>query len=398
MRSRIDPFLKSGLIVLAVAVAMALACVKAERSASRTVQDGVENVENGAGIYAVQGEPKALTLHEEFRIDTEDDSVAAAGLTDIENLDVDSHGRIFIYRRYATSGNTVFVFDDRGRLERSFGPIGQGPREVQNPRFMRLNANDEIAVVSMGSGKVLFFDAAGRVIRSADLPPLLFPLPHGFVPLANGDYVISYLRVKPETLEFSSYGVGLFGPDFSKRLELKSYPVPVEEELKTVFVDFPLVAASRTSFSLTTMASTREIEVYDLSGRLIRKVLADYPAVVVPPGFREQLLHSLPPEHPFWRNLVFPKSFPPFLSLFSDDRDRLYAVGYGQDQTTGAGVCDVFSPDGVRILRTALGYQRLQLGLPLRDVIIRNGRLYCVREKPSGFMEILVFSLHLTMD
>jgi len=383
------------LFIVAVA---SLACGKAVRSVRRTILDGVETVENGREIYKVEGEPRALSPRQEFRIDLEDESIGALGLTDIENLDVDSQGRIFIYRRYATSGSTVFEFDDRGRFGRSFCAIGQGPGEVQNPRFMRLNAKDEIAVVSMGSRKVLFFDAEGRVIRTADLPALLFPLPHGFIPLANGDYIISYLRVKPETLEFSSYGVGLFGPDFSMRAELKSYPVPVEEELKRIFVDFPLVAASRTSFYLTTMASTREIEVYDLSGRLIRKVLADFPAVVVPPGFREEILRSLPPEHPFWRNLVFPKTFPPFLSLFTDDHDRLYVVGYGQDQATGAGVCDVFSPDGVRILRAALGYQRLQLGPPLRDVIIRNDRLYCVREKPSGFAEVLVFSLHWTMD
>jgi len=385
-----------GLLVLAAAIFFA--CGRDHPGPVRTIQHDVEIVENGRGIYTVKGEPRALALREAFRIDLEDESLAAAGLTDIEGLDVDSRGRIFIYRRHAASGNTVFEFDDRGRLERSFGPIGQGPGEVQNPRFMRLNTNDEIAVVSMGSRKVLFFDTEGRVIRTADLPALLFPLPHGFIPLANGDYVISYLRVKPETLEFSSYGVGLFAPDFSKRLELKSYPVPTEEELKTIFVDLPLVAASRTSFFLTTMASTREVEVYDLSGRLIRKILADYPEVDVPPEFREEILHQLPPEHPFWRNLVFPKIFPPFLSLFTDDHDRLYAVGYGYDQATGAGICDVFSPDGVRILRTALGYQRLQLGPPLREVIIKNGRLCCVREKPSGFPEVLVFSLEWMVD
>lgn len=396
MRSKIERRLLMSVMLLTAAIA--LACGKAERCASRTIQDGVETVENGPGIYAVEGEPRALSLREEFRIDLEDESLGAAGLTDIDNLDVDSRGGIFIYRRHATSGNTVFRFDSRGRFERSFCSVGQGPGEVQNPRFMRITSQDEIPVVDLNGRKVLFFDAEGTVLRTTDLPSLLFPLPHGFVPLANGDYVISYLRVEPETLEFSSYGVGLFGPDFSKRLELKSYPVPAEEELKTVFVDLPLLAASRTSFFLTTMASTREIEVYDLSGRLIRKILADYPAVEVPPGFREEILHSLPPEHPFWRNLAFPKTFPPFLSLFADDHDRLYAVGYGQDQVTGAGVCDVFSPDGVRILRTALGYQRLQLGPPLRDVVIKNDWLYCVREKPSGFTEVLAFSLHWTME
>jgi len=395
LRSKTERHLLMSAALLAAAIA--LACGKAERGASRTIRDGVETVENGRGIYSVRGEPRALTLRQEFRIDTEDDTVAAAGLTDIENLDVDSRGRIFVYRRHATSGNTVFEFDERGHLLRSFCPVGQGPGEVQNPRFMRLTADGEIPVVSLGSQKVLFFDAEGTVLRSAELPALLFPLPHGFVPLANGDYVISYLRVNPETLAFSSYGVGLFGPDFCRRLELKSYPVPAEEELKTVFVDLPLVAASRTSFSLTTMASTREIEVYDLSGRLIRKILADFPAVEVPPEFREEILRPLPPEHPFQRNLAFPKTFPPFLSLFTDDHDRLYAVGYGRDRATGAGVCDVFSPDGVRILRTALGYQRLQLGPPLRDIIIKNGRLYCVREKLSGFLEVLVYSLEWTI-
>jgi hypothetical protein len=386
----------SGLLILIAAILTG--CGGGDRSAGRTIQDGVEIVENGAGIYAVKGEPRALALREEFRIDTEEDAVAATGLTDIENLDVDARGRIVIYRRAATSGNTVFVFDGSGRFERSFCPIGQGPGEVQNPRFMRLNAKDQIPVVSMGSQKVLFFDGAGTVIRTTALPELLFPFPHGFCPLANGDYVIAYMRVKPETLEFSSCGIGLFGPDFSKRLELKVYPVPNEDELKTLFIDFPVAAVSRTAIFLTSLAPTREIEVYDFSGRLIRKILADYPMVDVPPGFREEILHLLPPEHPFRRNLVFPKTFPPFLSLFTDDRDRLYAVGYGQDPATGAGVCDVFSPGGVRVLRTAIGYQRLQLGPPLRDVIIKNGRLYCVREKPSGFPEVLVYSLQWTAD
>lgn len=396
MRSKIECCVLSGLLILTTAISQG--CGGRDRSVSRKIADGVEIVENGAGIHMVKGEPRALALREEFRIDTEDDAVAATGLTDIENLDVDQQGRILLFRRSATSGSTVFVFDDRGRFVRSFCPIGQGPGEVQNPRFMRLNAGGEIPVVSMGDRRVLFFNAEGTVVRTTALPDLLFPFPHGFSPLADGDYVIAYVGVKSETLESSSYGVGLFGPDFSKRRELKVYPVPAEDELKTLFIDFPLVAVSRTSFFLTSMASNREIEVYDLSGRLVRKILADYPAVDVPPGFREEIFHSLPTDHPFRRNIVFPRTFPPFLALLADDHDRLYAVGYGQDRTTGAGVCDVFSPEGVRILRTALGYQRLQLGPPLRDVIIKNNRLYCVREKPSGFPVVLVYSLQWTVD
>jgi hypothetical protein len=397
LRSKIECYVLSGLLILMPAISPG--CGGRDRSVSREVIDGVEIVENGDGIYPGRGEPRALSLREEFRIDLEDELLAQAGLTEVRFLDVDSLGRIYLCQSPVDRGKVIFKFDERGKLLESFGAIGQGPGEVQNPRFMRMTSKDEIPVASMGSQKVVFFDTEGKVIRTASLPSVFFPLPRrGFLPLANGEYLITYIRVKPETLEFSEFGVGLFGPDFTKRLDLRTYPAPGEDDLKTFFSDFPLLAASQDSFFITTMASTREIEVYDLSGRLIRKILADYPTVDVPAGFREKILSPLRPDHPYWRNLAFPSTFPPFIALFTDDHGRLYAAGYGKDPLTGANVCDVFSPSGVRILRAALGYQVLQLGNPSVDAVIKNNRLYCVREKPSGFAEVLVFSLQWTVD
>ena len=71
----------------------------------------------------------------------------------------------------------------------------------------------------------MFFDTEGKVVRTAILPGVFFPLSRrGFLPLANGDYLITYIRVKPDTLEYSEFGVGLFGPDFTKRLDLGHLP------------------------------------------------------------------------------------------------------------------------------------------------------------------------------
>ncbi len=396
MRLRIERYALSGLLVL-IATA-SLACRKAERGVSRTIKDGVEIVENGAGIYAVKGEPKALSLREEFRIDLEDERLAEAGLTDVAGLDVDSRGQIYLFRRWATDGNIVFKFDSRGEFVRSFCPIGgQGPGEVENPRFMRLTAEDEIPVVSMSQLRVMFFGADGSLIRQTPVPASFRPLPTPVIPLANGDFVAAYFRDDPKTLR-SGFGVGLFTPDFALRLDLRTYDVPDSDDLRTIFVDTPVVTASDKAIYVTSMAFRRDIEVFDLDGRLARRILADYPAVEVPSGFRKELLAPLPPNDPFWMNLAFPKTFPPFLSLFTDDRGRLYAAGYGKDPTTGANVCDVFSPGGVRVLRKALGYLKLQLNnLPVPPVI-KKGRLYCVREKPSGFSEVLVYSLQWTVD
>ncbi len=385
--------------VFLVAVVVVLSsCRGADRGPVRTFKDGVEIVENGAGIYAERGEPRALSPHEEFRIDLEDPSFAEAGLTEVAGLDVDSRGHIYLFRRGATGGDIVFKFDGRGRFVRSFCPIGgQGPGEVENPRFMRLTVGDEIPVVSMSQLRVLFFDTDGQPIRQTLAPAYFRPIPNLAIPLANGDFLAAYFRDDPKTLR-TGFGVGLFAPDFTLRLDLRTYDVPDSDDLRTIFVDQPVVTASDRAIYVASMVFRRDIEVFDLDGRLVRRILADYPAVAVPPGFREELLRPFKPDHPFWRNLEFPKTFPPFLSLFTDDRGRLYAAGHGKDPVTGANVCDVFSPDGVRIFRMALGYQKLEFNrLPIPPVI-KNDRLYCVREKPSGFHEVLVYSLQWTVD
>jgi hypothetical protein len=396
LRWRTERCLLTG--VSLIVVALSFACARAERRVIRTIKDGVETVENGAGIYAIKGEPRALTLREEFRIDLEDERLGAAGLTDLAGLDVDSRGDIFVFRRWATDGNIIFKFDSRGVFVRSFCPIGgQGPGEVENPRFMRLTLKDEIPIVSLGQLRVLYFDTEGRLVRQSIVPASFRPIPSLSIPLANGDILAAYFHEDPQTLKIG-FGVGVFTPDLTKRRDLRTYPVPDSDDLRTIFVDTPVMAASDTAIFVTSMAFRRDIEVFDLDGRLVRRILADYPGVDVPSGFRGELLGSLRPDHPFWKNLAFPKSFPPFLSLFTDDRGRLYAAGYGKDPGTGASICDVFSRAGVRILRTALGHLKLQLNnLPIPPVI-KNNRLYCIREKPGDYPEVLVYSLHWTLN
>jgi len=59
-------------------------------------------------------------------------------------------------------------------------------------------------------------------------------------------------------------------------------------------------------------------------------------------------------------------------------------------------MCDVFSPEAVRIFRTALGCQDLLLLLsaqPAFDVVIKKDRCYCLREKADGFKEVVVYSM-----
>jgi hypothetical protein len=117
--------------------------------------------------------------------------------------------------------------------------------------------------------------------------------------------------------------------------------------------------------------------------------------VKVSAAARAELLARAPQSHPV-RRLRIPDLFPPFLSIFSDDLAHLYIARFETEKDPGTNVCDIISRDGVLILRTGLGYNdmsRYLLEPRSYDVVIKNDRCYCVRDKESGFKEIIVFSM-----
>ena len=100
------------------------------------------------------------------------------------------------------------------------------------------------------------------------------------------------------------------------------------------------------------------------------------------------------PIHAFVKEL---EKYPRFQALFADDSGRLFVAGTEKDPESGANICDVFSPEGVRLFRTALGYHNLLLSAflnePAFDVVIKQERCYCLREKADGFKEVVVYSM-----
>jgi hypothetical protein len=134
----------------------------------RILEKSIEVVVNGPKPYLVKGQPSALSLHEEFRIDLEDDKIAAIGLTDVSKLDIDSQGRIYVCQSggRGQDASLVYQFDENGKFLKSFGRIGQGPGEAGNPYYLRITAQDEIPIFDRSAYRILFFDSAGRVTRT----------------------------------------------------------------------------------------------------------------------------------------------------------------------------------------------------------------------------------------
>jgi len=379
--------------------ALAVCCAPKDKGPQRIRENGVEVVVNGAAPYVVAGQPRALTLREEFRIDLEDAALADAGLTDVAIIDTDSRGRIYLFRRGGNQGRFIFRFDERGRFQKSFGTTGQGPGELIYPNFLRITAADEIPAYSQNAASIVYLDQDGRLLRSLPVPAAYRFLRQRFVLLPNGNVLAQYLPID-EQGRFSKVTLAMFDAQLRKIRDIHDFELPNRpEELKNPFVSLPLIAVTDHAFFVNSAPSGSDIAAYDLEGKLVRLIRSPFPVLRIPPEYKKELLDRIPNTRGYEslraliRNV---ETYPSFQAFFADDRDRLFVEGFEKDPTSGANMCDVFSPDGVRILRTGLGYHdllRFIYEVQAFDVVIKKDRCYCLREKADGFKEVVVYSM-----
>ncbi|MFZ2054932.1 MAG: hypothetical protein WAU81_12150 [Candidatus Aminicenantales bacterium] len=384
-----------------LALTMFLAfCSKSRQGPERIIQNGVEIVVNETEPYASQNGAYSVSPHEEFRIDLADEMYAKLGLSDIWNIDINSRRQIFLFCRPTGDSPLVFKFDESGRFLGSFLRCGQGPGEVQYPRYEGVTTRSEILIFDTGRSELFFFDEEGSLLRAIDFPTDLHPIGRpDIVPLENGNYLIQYWRLGPE-LEIHGLVVGVFDPNFKKVKDLVEYALPDSpEKIANPFVTFPLSGHSLDAIYIGFINKDTEVSVYDLKGELKRVIRKRSSPVEIPPEFERDLLKRLPENHALRKNLKLPRYFPASQYLFADDVGHLFVATYEKDNVTGQNICDVYAPDGAFIERVPLGYFDILkwwwLGQS-RDVVARIGRMLCIREKEDGFREIIVYSLRWT--
>ena len=365
----------------------------------RIKENGVEVVVNGPKPYTVKGQPRALSLHEEFLIDLEDDKIAALGLTDISKVNLDSKGRLYVAQSGGRNQNAalVYQFDQSGTFLKSFGRIGQGPGELGSAFYLEITARDELPIFDRSGSRIVFFDSGGRVTRTKSTPPGWLLLPQmGIYLLENGNLFAYYWTRDLAGPLQRVYG-RLFGPDLNKIKDLVEYdPTKPVEEYDNIFVIKPVSVVSRTAIYIAQPINGNDISVHDCDGRQIRKIRAPVSQIAMTSDQQLEMLSTFPKGDKQIQSIKFPKFFPPFLSMFTDDLDRLYIASFEKEKSSGAIFCDVFTPDGVRIIRTGIGYLDLShylLGSQFYDVVIKNGRMCFVGYKASGFKEIVVYSM-----
>lgn len=387
-------FLFSFALFLSVFLIFA-SCRQEQDKVERTMEDGVEVVINHLEPYSLPGEPSNLHLEEALSIDTGKNEIAQTGLITMDSFCVDSERNIYSMLR-RSSENFIFKFDHFGKYITSFGRKGQGPGEFAWGGDILMDAEDHIMAKDMTKEQFFIFSREGVLLDEIKLEKNIIPVHY----LGDKKYLVIWQERDPKDPVFRNY-YGISNNTLSENREF--YRFEFEDSARSVRYNpiqsgFVLGASDRNIF-VGNAKKGYEILVFDFDGNLIRKIRKAFRPVEVPEEYKALIKKNLgryPRGQELIKKLDFPPHMPPFRYLFTDEQGRLYVMTHEREGERKFWY-DIFTREGIFISRIKLDnvqvnyFEDKRYNDTHKDVMVKKGYLYCVREKESGYMALTVY-------
>lgn len=387
-------------IILLSIILFLLYCSNKQDTVERTIEDGVEVVVNHLEPYTIKGEPNTLTLENVFTIDTESNEMAEIGLVEMSDFNIDSNGNIYIMLRQ-TSGNFIYKFDNQGNFITSFRRHGQGPGEAEWGGDILIDEYDRIIAKDMTKQKFSIFNPDGILVKETKMGKNYSLIQY----LNEGKYFIFWQELDMESQIFlNSFGIanGTF-QEIKEFYNFKFQDQLNAERYTPVTRGFVLTASLKNIFIANYQApDSYELLVYDVEGNIVRKIRKEYSPVDISDEYKriaKKQLERFPMGQELAKRLYFPPHWPPNRYLFTDDKGRLYVMTYERGEDEREYMYDILSAEGVFIGRMSLGNIQVRYVGNERyhdepkKVQVRGDYLYCIQEKESGYIELVVYRM-----
>ena len=375
------------IIPLVILLCFVYGCEKQEQ-VERFMEDGVEVIVNHLKPYKIKGEANSLHLTEEFTIDTENDDIAETGLTDIFNFDVDSEGSLYFLNR-KSGEDFVFKFNQKGNFITSFGRRGQGPGELMSPLHLRADYKDDIVITDI-VGKIVSFSKDGSYKKQVKTEQSVMQA----LPLENGNYLANKRIFNPDGNYVESHLL-LCGPELEVIKELGKYNGPSYRGKWGFPEDNFVYCVSEGKIFMGNTESGYEIRVYDLAGNLKRKIRKEFRPVEVTEELKKKTMKELEgsPVAFMMDGIFFHKHCPAFQYFFTDDEGHVFVMTYEESENPREYMYDVFNSSGIFVSRIYLGNKVRRGSIYRKFVMAKNRRLYCLKEKENGQLELVVYRM-----
>ena len=373
------------LIYLILILFLFFYCGPKQEIVEKFIEDGVEVVINHIEPYKIKGESGNLHLESAFSIDTEKEEMLDIGLVGIETFDVDSEENIYLMQ-WETSENYIFKFDSEGNFLASFCRRGQGPGEIEYGGTLLINPQGEIIAKDVSKRKFILYDRDGNFLREINLKKNYDP-----IPLENRKYFVFWGE---DTPEFRKQYVGICSSEFEDVRHLDAFQYPNALNVRTpVNRDRMIYGVSKDRIYIGNSKRGYEIQVYDLEGNLLQNIRKEYEAVNVSEESKKAYFSFFPEGDPWRDKFYFTEHWPPFRYLFTDDEGHLFVLTHEEGINPGEFMYDIFTSEGIFIGRTSLWNNKKLYPTIIFPVRAKKNRLYCLREKESGYKELVVYKM-----
>jgi len=361
-------------------------CGPKQEKVEKIIEDGVEVIVNHIEPYKIKGQPTAFNMEEEFVIDSERDDIAEIGLTYIDSFGVDSEEDIY-FLNSKNPENIIFRFNRKGNFIDSFGRQGQGPGEAQWPTSLRIYGHDEIAFTD-SHHKFLIFTKHGNLIRETSIVSTFIDV---VTPLDNGHHLIEKSLFNTRAEYIMQRPLILCNSEFEEIKELEKYKYPnyLTKKRFNGLISDVIYKVSKGKIYVGNADKGYEICVYDLNGNLLKKIRKEYNTIKVSEEVKKNILerYEQPGFEGFKKKIYFPDIMPPYKSFFIDDKGELFVMTNEKGKNPEEYMFDIYNPEGVFI-------ERKSLNGSLGWAIVKQSRLYCLKEKESGYKELVVYKMN----
>ena len=278
-----------------------------------------------------------------------------------------------------TKARNIKVFDEQGEFIRQIGNGGQGPGELQYPREIHVYSREKLLVNDWNQTRLLIFSLTGDFISQYSTHKHLGLRHPKFDTQGNILANVSVLGTQPK-IEIKRFDSQLnptvtyvSNESISKPPRLQYFELRLDSN--TIW------DATANDLIFVGGLNKYEIDVYSLDGKHIRKILKNDTGIPISRTTRAELMKEFFGDTPVPNGYIidFPKTFPPFMGISSDDKGRIFTQTFQKSSDEMSSYYDVFNSDGQYIAKISLKH---------KPQIWKNGKLYTIETDEEGYQYV----------
>lgn len=308
-------------------------------------ENGVTVISNPEKPVLLNGKSVGVTLKENLRIGDRPGEKNDL-FFDIRAARVDTEGQIIVLD---WKDFKIKIFDGEGKFLRSFGKKGQGPEEWGQAQEMSLTPENNILVFDPGNKRLGVYTRNGQCLKEIPLGKL-FPDPTRMDAEGN---ILACTTMRDEAAKI--FQLARYDQTLKLLSTLASVRADAGPAHNNTYPEWLIFEGYGKSGWIWAFTKNYEMTIIDGRGTVRKKIIKDaVPAKVSErqkKEYIEKIKKSLGEEAQYVLPLlVFPETFPPLVSLKTDEKQRVYVKTYETDDR-GNAVYDVFDSEGRYVCR-----------------------------------------------